>query len=371
MNIKVLPKQIEIIEKELDELKRKQNPNGSFDDFGQLPYSKDVYFQTAYIAHSFLKVKNVVKKSYSDVLANCFAFLDNQSNMLQSGKEGLSMAAYAYALYGKKERTLELLKEVEKEVHQITESQKCFKLQTLDPCDIRHSSYAAMAYIKINEKVKALHIFNWLVQHHNENKYSSNTHAYAIATEVIAEMAKLLKTLDTDFKVTLKNEANFEKTIHVTDKNMKETFEIEYPEYSRMVDLTASGKGFCSITLIMEKTITINETASKFEMDVKQLSETLVQVCATYKPNEELNVAEILNNVIYDVEMPSGHIFSKVVDADNIPQIKVFIFVYSESTAHNIQKGVEFFLATILPIVHYFSIKKFLYFQTPTSAFIP
>lgn len=323
MDIGALPMEVNIIEDELDELKRQQSSNGSFYIFGMIPSSNSVYFQTAYIVHVFLKVKNIIRKSYSDVIAKSFSFLDERSNMLISGKEGLSMAAYAYALYGKKDKASMLLNEVEKEYNMIGNTKKCFKLIPNGPCDTEHSSYAAMAYIKIGEKVKALSIFNWLTQQHNENKYAFNTHTYAIATEVIAEMAKLLKPVDTDFEVVLKNEASFEKKIHVTDKNMQDVIEIEYPEYSRTANITASGKGFCSITVIMEKTITINETDTKFKIDITPLNQTIVRVCAMYDPGEDLNSAEILNNVIYDIEMPSGHIFSEIIAVKKNLEIKV------------------------------------------------
>ena len=325
MDIGAIPKQLNIIEKELNELRELQNQNGTFRNFGLFPprvnYDKGgEYFETAYIVHAFLKASKIIRKKYNDVISKSFVFLNSNSSMLKSTKDGLSMAAYAFALNGRKDKATALLNQVEQEAY-VNGSMKCFKITRSSDCDITHTCYAMMAYVKIGEADKALPIFNWLTQNHNKEKYSSNTYTYAIATEAIAEIAKLGTISTTDFTVTLRNEADFFKTIHITEKNIKDVYEEEFPEYSKQFNITASGVGFCSITTIIEKSVMINVTKTKFDLKVAPLNENTVQVCATYNPGEETSASVL--NVIYDVEFPSGYIFLKIIDLETKREIQV------------------------------------------------
>lgn len=324
------------MELELDVLRTLQNSDGTFRNFGSIPPSKDrngaymKYFQTAYILHVFLKSKKIVGEKYDDVIQRSFNFLNSDSNRLLAGKRELSIAAYAYALAGQKDTAKRLLKEVEKESLIINKSfenpqMKCYKSSSDSDCDIVHSSYALLAYLTVHESKFVEPVFMWLIDSYNKNKYSSNTYLFAIATEAIAKKTKK-QSEETDFTITLENEHTFRKTIHVTNENMNEVFEEEFPKFSRKAKISASGQGFCSITTIIEKTVTVSKTETMFTLNVTPLSQTMLEVCAIYDPRDVTNSLDSLNNVIYDVEMPSGYIFSEVVDFDNIKEIKVRTF---------------------------------------------
>lgn len=327
MEIGALPANKRAIQKELDALKALQTEDGDFDKFGSFPdflttgrEETAKFFQTSFVLIPFLKLKGYITKSYKDVINKGFNYLNSMENRLKTDNEGLSIAAYAYALNGQHDEALKLLNEINDDRLEISQKQKCLKISRSDSkCDIRHTSYAAIAYFTMNDRANAKPLINWLLESHNLNKYYSNTHSYAIATEAIAKLASSMRSDGTNFKVTLKNEADFIKVVDIEQNNRQNPVEVDFPEYSLLASMTTSGRGYCSITTIIERTVALGRTTPDFKVNIKSSAkkrnsnERIIKVCATYDPQGDQNLS-FLKNVIYDVEMPSGYIYLTVVD---------------------------------------------------------
>lgn len=329
------------IEKEVEKLKEQQTPEGNFKNFGKFPdfnrnnrESTGTYFETAFILISILKAQSFTTKSYMDVINKAFGYLDDDKNKLTVDNEGLSIAAYAYSLGAKYNddrisTVKEMLKKIEKFVIVTDNHQKCYRISLNEnTCNMRHTAYTAMAYLKLNDIDKAMPLVYWLLKNYNFNLYTGYTYNTAILSEPIAEAAVTLNTASTNLKVTLKNELRFKEMLKFTQATVKNYHEIIYPPNSRLVDMTVSGTGFCSITRITELMIVEKFSYPKFDVTLKtdikaqRNNEKILRVCAKYDATDSSYL--ILVNVIYEVEMPSGYIYMGILDEKSkMKEIKV------------------------------------------------
>ena len=175
------------------------------------------------------------------------AFLSKNSINLE--RNAFSSGAYAFALNNDTAEANQLLDLVEALAIHLNENQKCFKLtRKHDSCDYIHTSYAAMAYLTMNEIKKARPLVVWLTESYNLNKFRLNTQLFAISTEVIAKLLSSIPERDVKLSVNIRNEESFDKTELITKKNAHLPFEIELPDYSLESRTSISGEGFCSIT---------------------------------------------------------------------------------------------------------------------------
>ncbi|KAL7011351.1 hypothetical protein ACKWTF_014234 [Chironomus riparius] len=341
MKLKLIPVDKSAIEKELDALEAAQMETGQFKNFGAVPDldrqdrgNTPEYFETAYILVSFLKAKDQVGKVYSDVIDKAFSYLDNNQNKHSVDNEGLSIAAYANALEGSYERkliALDFLDTIEKSSIDYKNNQKCFKIKPQDEkCSLRHTAYAALVYLKLNEIHKAMPLIYWLLKSYNFQIYSGYTYNVAIMTEPIAEAAIYLQTDLTDFEVLLSDELNFEKSLRIRKENSTEAHKVEFPSYSKVFKSTASGHGYCSITKITEKIYSQSKSSSAFEIVATVLNnatnlkskEKVVRICAEFDASNSDFFK--LSNVIYEVEMPSGYIYMGILNEERmLKDIKV------------------------------------------------
>ncbi|XP_070504691.1 CD109 antigen-like [Chironomus tepperi] len=321
MEIGALPYNEKIIKSELDVLKTKQNRDGGFTDFGSFPEfdrtgSKSNYFETAFILIPFLKLrKTEIGKKYENQITNAFKYLKSNRNNIGDSKMGLALAAYAFGLAGETIEAKNLLDELQSASVSHSENKKCFKIKrSSESCDMRHTSYAALAYLAIDDISNAAKLVNWLVKDLNLKYLYSNTHEYAVATEPIAKIATILKVDNTDIKVTVKNERNFTASASITKKNADQMQFFEFPEYSQNVISFAEGHGYCSITTLYEHLIKISRLSSSFSLTVTpKISagskfDSKIQICAQF--NHPLYSS--LVNVIYEVEMPSGYVYAGI-----------------------------------------------------------
>lgn len=333
MEINALPRNTAIVEQELDALKKYQTAEGNFNDFGPTPPSRSPFFQTAYILVSFLKMKNFVTKNYDDVIQRGFSYLNGINSVATTDREAFALAALAHALNGNKKDAKRLLNEVEKDKVQIDKIRKCFKLSKNETtCHLRHTSYAAIAYLTMNKADDAKTLITWILNQYRAITFYYYTYDVAITTEAISRflIAKQI-SLPTDFTVTLTNELDFHEVVHITKTNQKDTKEVVFPDYTLHPKMTIKGSGYCSITNIRENTVALDQSSTKFKLQVTPLAATgtkdrFVRICATYQPQEDDISMQTLFNVIYDVEMPSGYVYSDIDKLESKPEIKVNIF---------------------------------------------
>jgi len=333
MDINALPRNTRIVEQELDALKKYQTRAGNFKDFGPTPPSRSPYFQTAYVLISFLKMKNFVTKNYDDVIRKGFNYLTGINSVSTSDKEAFAVAALAHALNGNTNEAQRLLDEVEKDKIKIDSNRKCYKLsQSQTVCHLRHTSYVAIAYMTMNKPNEAKALVTWILNQYRAITYYYYTYDVAITTEAISRFLITKEiSLPTDFTVTLTNEMDFNKVVHITKANQKDTHEVAYPDYTLRPKISVKGSGYCSITNIIENTVALDQSSTKFRLQVTPLAasgtnERIVRVCATYQPREDDISLETLFNVIYDVEMPSGYSYMDIDKLHTKPEIKVIIY---------------------------------------------
>lgn len=321
MEIGALPINDKILKSELDALKSKQNADGGFTDFGTFPYfdrsdKKSNYAETAFVLIPFLKLrKTSIGSNYQTQITKALNYLKSNNNKLGASKEGIALAAYAFGLVGEIIEAKYLIDNLQDASLGYPGNKKCFKIsKNAEKCDMRHTSYTALAYLAINETSKAAELVNWLVKDLNLKYFYSNTHEYAVATEPIAKIASILKVNKTDFKVTLQNERNFTASVSITKNNADQMHYIEFPEYSQDVISVAEGHGYCSITTLYERLIKIPRLSNTFSLTVTPIKaikdnfEATFQVCAEYYHDQ----FTALVNVIYEVEMPSGYVFAEI-----------------------------------------------------------
>lgn len=348
MEIDALPMNKQIIERELDALKSFQDSEGKFTNFGNVPKSPEDnetanYFQTAYVLIPFLRFNKNLTKDYTDVISKGIGYLKGSTNKLKLKRQALSIAAYTFALYNDKVEAKNLLKAVESDIVQ-KNKETCFKVERNSAeCDLRHTSYAAIAYIALNDFDKAKSVIAWLLQTHNLNKYYSNTHPYAIATEAIAKYVSTLSTKKTEFTVNVKNDGGFNVNINVNKTNLINAIELDLPDYSLVLNTSISGSGYCSITTILEKIINVDVEDPLFSLKLTKKKtaindEKIIEVCAIYNPDDGQNTHTLLN-VIYDVKLPSGYIYASIVDNEKKPEIKVRMALLQARVGRTVQKS--------------------------------
>ncbi|XP_070504792.1 thioester-containing protein 1 allele S3-like [Chironomus tepperi] len=309
MEIGALPENQEIIEKELNLLKDQQTSIIS-------EVSQAIF-------------RNFVNKNYDAVINKGFSYLNGITSGSPSDMESYSIAAYAYALLGNHKMAKSLLKQTEKHKKEFNTKKYCLKSSFDTDCNIMHTSYAVIAYLTMNMTREAKPFSAWIMDSYKPNKYYSYTNTYAVAAEAISKfLIANPSTAKTDFTVTLTNEMDFNKVIHVTKANQKNEVEVIYPDYTLNPQFSIQGSGFCSITKIMESTIALTQSSSKFTLLVttrggSSTREKIVKVCATYQPKEDEVSLETIFNVIYDVELPSGYVYKEIVNLSSKPEIKL------------------------------------------------
>jgi len=314
------------IERHLDALKNQQTANGNFNNFGSKPFSRSEYFRTAYILIPFLKFKKFVTKNYDDVINKGFAYLSGIHAVFESDMEAYSAAAFAYALNDQRNQAQKMLDEVEKDVINIDKNRRCYKLSTRDAkCDLRHTSYAAIAYLTMNKFDQAKSLISYIHDEYKKIRSFAYNPDSGIATEALAKFLIAQSVfLPTNFTVTLTNEFDFINVVQITAANQKDFVKVFYPDYTLNPKMAIQGTGLCSIKQEAEKSIEMSKINSKFILRVKISTSTsntrIVQVCATCQPPDDESSMHTLSNVIYDVEMPIGYIYKESVNIASKPE---------------------------------------------------
>lgn len=322
-----------IIEKEMEKLKDAQTDSGNFTNFGKFPSFTDkeskrqstaTYFQTAFILISLLKAQEFVDKDYLDVINKAFSFLDSKTNRNPIDYEGVSIGAYAYALgmkhdSSREEVAIEFLRQLENAKVDHGDSKKCYKIKiNSKACDMRHTAYAAMAYLKLDDVKSAMPLIYWLLKEFNFYSLSGYTYNTAILSEPIAEAAVALGVKSTDFEVTLNDRHRLNKSFKYTNANKNDRHEVKFIPNTKYIDMTVEGTGYCSITRIDETVVTEHILSPSFTVDIDsniestRSNERIVKICAMYN-STGLTETSIVN-VIYEVEFPTGYVYAGILN---------------------------------------------------------
>ena len=326
----------------LDIVKSLQDGDGTFSNFDSYfsLYGKyderleesyeytERYYAVAFCLLPLIRYKKIMNGRYDACVEKGFSYLDDEKNRLQVMRHGLSVAAYVYALDGQKDKAESLLTEVERVYQNDDKNRKCYKIFESDIiCNVEHTSFVALAYLALNDIVRAEPIVYYLMDREQLYEYTQNTHFLSIVTDPIAEMAVLLHTEDTNLNILLKNDQAFQKELFIHKGNSEVPQTVEMPKGSEKVISTISGVGYCTISVIFERIVVVPEINNIFSLEIKKsmnAERAVVEVCATY--NQQTGMKPILVNVVYEVEMPSGFVFMEIKDKS--PFIKVMKFVF-------------------------------------------
>lgn len=337
MNLRLVPMNMEPIEKELDILGSFQREDGSFDYFGSFPdynsknpSSTRNYFETAFVLIPFLKARGFTNKSYEVVINKALEFLIEREQKFTRENEALSVTAYVYALCSKNEtdnsfkyRTKHLLDQIELAKIEYNQRELCFKIKVEDgECDIRQTAYAAMAYLGVNEIQNALPLIRWLAKFHNEKVAKEEMYTAAVMAEPIADVASyLLSAAKPNFSVTVTDEFDFNEILWINETTSSELHKIILPTHSQKITFSFNGHGFCSLTYIhehmmeiipaIEPAFDVNINTTIYESSNK-VNEKVFRVCATYLENNY----QPMHTVIYEVDLPSGYVYNGIMDED-------------------------------------------------------
>lgn len=334
MEAEAIPSYAKNIQSELDALKTYQTEDGMFKEFGKFPElngcsKSTLYFQTAFVLIPFLKFKKQFNISYDEVINKSFSYLNAAVNETRSNEEGLSVAALAYALHDNHDKARSILTKVSKTIIEINIDQKCCKTSLKQTkCDLRHTSYTAIAYLMLNETENAKPLVNWLTLSLQNNKRFEATHSHAIATEAVAKYLSIVPAKQTNLTISVRNDLGFEKNVTITNEIGSNNEKIPLPSNTSAINIKTSGIGFLSVTTMIQRTILTSQSSSKLNLTVTPLVSTaknfkIVEVCATYHPTDINSMSQTLANVIYDIEMPTGFIYSNVMDSKEQVEIKV------------------------------------------------
>jgi len=291
------------------------------------------FFSTAYALIPFLKHKDLIYTDYRDVIDKAFQYLDKRENRLKVKNHGFSIAAYAYALDSKKAKAEEILEKIQ-DSFIVRDNKKCFKVENSDTsCDVLMTVYIAMALLKMNKIAEAEPVINWLINSNLRFGIWQDTLYNSILTEPIVEMGIAKKAVDlTNLKVKLRNEHGYEKMVEITKETAQIPQNVELPKYSTQITATVSGYGYCTVTMFLETIMMTNKVNPKFTLNVYTntpsniKNEKIVRVCARYDSTGSLETSIV--NVIYEVNLPSGYVYSGIVNMDQKPEIKVSLILY-------------------------------------------
>ncbi|KAL7011178.1 hypothetical protein ACKWTF_014137 [Chironomus riparius] len=342
MTVDAVPEDKKVVFEQLDKVRDLQESNGTFshanfkfyygfalDQNSDFIYTER-YFAAAYCLVPFVRHRKFMDGRYDNFILKGFRYLDKDENRLQVLRHGLSVASYVYALDNQPEKAEKLLKEIERAYKHHEDNKRCYKiLETDADCDVRHTTYVALTYLTLKDLVKAEPIIYYLLSKKQGYDYSQNTRFLSVVTEPIADMGVLINVDETDLKVTVKNQGAFQQDFFIDTSNSNVPQTVEMPPGSEEVTSVISGKGYCTLSVIFERLVTVPLVDQSFSLRLTKRQESsspvtnVIRVCATY--DRQSGMKPILVNVVYEVEMPSGYIFLEVKDSDKHTEIKEII----------------------------------------------
>ena len=198
-----------------------------------------------------------------------------------------------------------------------------------------------MALIKLNSLSRAEPLVYWFMDTKMYFDIMHDTYYTAAITEPIAELGIALKSDVTNLRISLKNEHGFTKSLEVLKDNSHIPQDIEFPNYSQDVISTISGYGYCTVSMIFERIVIVPQVVPIFKVNLHTNIATtipnkkIVRVCAKY--DAQVGMDPVLVNVIYEVGLPSGYIYSGIVNLEIQKDIKVRIAIVKINLV-NLQK---------------------------------
>lgn len=318
----------------LDELKSRQN-DGKFGEFGfKIGFETEnqaalEIVQIAYILTQFIKFQHLFDiNEYNRVISNSFEYLERNKD--KADYFGTAITAYCYALNNQTEKAkdeLESLDSIKIDHNDVQGIMKkiCYSNKNskkTEDCNLLESVYVALAYLKLGDIENAEPIINWLIATNRISEVSLNTIEYAFTMEPIAELANLLEN---PANLTIKLYNNF-KSLELKMNDSQKNFETYFPKQSKAIEFNIEGIGFCSITSVAEQLYIESLRNNTFTLNLNLILDNdkpknrELKVCAKQEKIDKIV------NVIYEIELPSGHKYVKYLKTSETKKfLRVFI----------------------------------------------
>jgi hypothetical protein len=327
----------EALESEFNEIKRcNQNYTMTISQLSESNEQTKKYFKMAYLVIPFLRHISIFS-NHTMFIDEVFSFLDSDANRYGVNSEGYSIAAYAYALNNNTVAARELLKNNIKNLNIMNtiDNTKCLKLKnTNTECDLIHTCYTALAYIALDDLNEAMPIVKWIQDQYSHYKTLGTAYRYAMITGVIYAYSTKTKISDgTNIQVKINDNYGREKNAKLIGGKNEEVY-FEFHAHSKSVNYLASGVGYCSIIITFESLLQSPMKGSKFVVTITpdneiQNDERTAEICAKYTDTSiNENNLNTMNNVIYEIQVPSGYKFTKIQNYHKIAvNLAVSIFL--------------------------------------------
>lgn len=326
------------LEAELDAIKNHHLlENGSFENFGTLPYLGDInnitkYGQTAFVIVPFLK-HSENNTRYTDVIKKAINFI-SETNIIVFSNVELAFRAYAFALIKNEKKTKDILKLIE-DYRFVNESAniKCYKLKiSSDECDVVQTAYTALAYMAILKSYAnftspnhnfyglptLMQIINWLADGQQRELYRKYPVYEALAAEVFSEAVKHLRTIQPNLIIDLENDLKpkTKKSLQIFDKNSDNVQVEDMPKDSTNINYKVNGVGFWSLAISTESIRNVGKKSEVLNLEIKPNNTQNarmrnVEICVTF-PKTPINETTSDREFIFEVEMPSGYTFAGI-----------------------------------------------------------
>uniref|UniRef100_T1IYG2 TEP1-F n=1 Tax=Strigamia maritima TaxID=126957 RepID=T1IYG2_STRMM len=276
---------------------------------------------TAYVLLAF--VENKAERIFSSQMTKALRLLEDQ---IESIEDSYSLAIVSYTLHvinsGKKDAAFRQLQSKSISAGEFrywkknasAETAETIKLAT--PIDIEMTAYALMSYVLRNDLSGSILIMKWLITQRNVNGGFQSTQDTVVGIQALTMLAKRIVDSQIYIDVMFQYD-NEQKNVHLDKDNSMILMKEEIPSTVKMVNITATGRGFAIVQVSYSYNIMVSKENPSFQVnpfvDRSSTKDRLqLNVCAAYAENGATS-----NMAVMEVTLPSGF----VIDRDSLPAL--------------------------------------------------
>ncbi|XP_067205128.1 thioester-containing protein 1 allele R1-like isoform X2 [Linepithema humile] len=324
-----------IINEALEWLSNNQAPNGSFPEVGKVSHrdmqggaAKGLAL-TAYTLVAFLenedsagKHRNTINKAIDYIVRNLEGLNDTYALSLCAYALNLANHPYetsAFNFLESKAMTKQDIKWWSKPVSKDDKNPH----YSLPRCvDVEMTSYALLTYIRRNLVADAFPVMKWLIKQRNTEGGFASTQDTVIGLQALAKLAEKLSKDTNSVRVTFEQGENGNKTYMSINSATSMILQKQIlPPKTRVVNITASGKGFALVQVSYQYNLNVTGAWPLFTLDPQvdknsNANHLQLSICSGFVPTKEANES---NMAVMEVSLPSGF----TVDRDSLPSLEI------------------------------------------------
>ncbi|XP_020282986.1 CD109 antigen-like isoform X2 [Pseudomyrmex gracilis] len=343
-----------IINEALEWLSNNQASNGSFPEVGRVSHrdmqggaAKGLAL-TAYTLIAFLenedavvKYRNTINKAVDYIVRNLEDLNDTYALSLCAYALNLANHPYetsAFNYLESKAMTKQDLKWWSKPVPKDDKNPH----YSLPRCvDVEMTSYALLSYIRRNLVADAIPVMKWLVKQRNTEGGFASTQDTVIGLQALAKLAEKISKDAGSVQIAFKYGQDGETQMNINKGNSMILQKQILPSKTRLVNVTASGRGFALIQVSYHYNLNVTGAWPLFTLDPQvnknsNANHLQLSICSGFVPTREANES---NMAVMEVSLPSGF----TVDRDSLPSLEVSSSVKRVETKHGDTMVVLYF----------------------------